>query len=178
MAQLEAVHPCFKGCPAQTQPNRRSGNAHHTVHDVAGGPVRFVPVSRGMFLFSLAAAVLVAVLAHPAASISRLLSWKPLLWIGVRSYGIYLWHYPVMILTSPASGTGNLSLPQVALQIAASVLLAALSWKYVEEPIRHGGLKKVWFKARSIRRRPASISLRGWVVSLSSLILIGIFAQG
>lgn len=132
----------------------------------------------GMFLFSLAAAVLVAVLAHPAASISRLLSWKPLLWIGVRSYGIYLWHYPVMILTSPASGTGNLSLPQVALQIAASVLLAALSWKYVEEPIRHGGLKKVWFKARSIRRRPASISLRGWVVSLSSLILIGIFCSG
>ncbi|MFG1730590.1 acyltransferase family protein [Paenibacillus sp. 843] len=130
----------------------------------------------GMFLFSLAAAVLVAVLAHPGASISRLLSWKPLLWIGVRSYGIYLWHYPVMILTSPASGTGDLSLPQVALQIAASVLLAALSWKYVEEPIRHGGLKKIWFKARSIRRR--SISLRGWVVSLSSLMLIGIFCSG
>ncbi|WP_127593342.1 acyltransferase family protein [Paenibacillus lautus] len=130
----------------------------------------------GMFLFSLAAAVLVAVLAHPGASISRLLSWKPLLWIGVRSYGIYLWHYPVMILTSPASGTGDLSLPQVALQIAASVLLAALSWKYVEEPIRHGGLKKLWFKARSIRRR--SISLRGWVVSLSSLMLIGIFCSG
>ncbi|MEC0206517.1 acyltransferase family protein [Paenibacillus lautus] len=130
----------------------------------------------GMFLFSLAAAVLVAVLAHPGASISRLLSWKPLLWIGVRSYGIYLWHYPVMILTSPASGAGDLSLPQVALQIAVSVLLAALSWKYVEEPIRHGGLKKLWFKARSIRRR--SISLRGWVVSISSLMLIGIFCSG
>ncbi|GIO95498.1 hypothetical protein J14TS5_05840 [Paenibacillus lautus] len=132
----------------------------------------------GMFLFSLAAAVLVAVLAHPGASISRLLSWKPLLWIGVRSYGIYLWHYPVMILTSPASGAGDLSLPQVALQIAASVLLAALSWKYVEEPIRHGGLKKLWFKARSIRRRSTSISLRGWVVSISSLILIGVFCSG
>ncbi|MFE9273845.1 acyltransferase family protein [Paenibacillus glucanolyticus] len=132
----------------------------------------------GMFLFSMAAAVLVAVLAHPAASISRLLSWKPLLWVGVRSYGIYLWHYPVMILTSPASGSGELSLPQVVLQITASVILAALSWKYVEEPIRHGGLKKLWLKVRSVRRRPASISLRGWIVSLSSLILIGIFCTG
>lgn len=132
----------------------------------------------GMFLFSLAAAVLVAVLAHPAASISRLLSWKPLLWIGVRSYGIYLWHYPVMILTSPDSGASDLSLLQTALQITASVLLAALSWKYVEEPIRHGGLKKLWLKARSLRRRPASISLRGWIVSLSSLMLIGIFCSG
>ncbi|MGY5345163.1 acyltransferase family protein [Paenibacillus glucanolyticus] len=132
----------------------------------------------GMFLFSMAAAVLVAVLAHPAASISRLLSWKPLLWVGVRSYGIYLWHYPVMILTSPASGSGDLNLPQVVLQITASVILAALSWKYVEEPIRHGGLKKLWLKVRSVRRRPASISLRGWIVSLSSLILIGIFCTG
>lgn len=132
----------------------------------------------GMFLFSMAAAVLVAVLAHPAASISRLLSWKPLLWVGVRSYGTYLWHYPVMILTSPASGSGDLSLPQVVLQITASVILAALSWKYVEEPIRHGGLKKLWLKVRSVRRRPASISLKGWIVSLSSLILIGIFCTG
>ncbi|KOP66971.1 acyltransferase [Bacillus sp. FJAT-18019] len=132
----------------------------------------------GMLLFSLAAAVLVAVLAHPAASISRLLSWKPLVWIGVRSYGIYLWHYPVMILTSPDAGARDLPWPAVALQIAASILLAALSWKYVEEPIRHGGLKKLWSKAYSLRRRPASISLRGWIISLCSLILIGIFCSG
>lgn len=132
----------------------------------------------GMLLFSLAAAVLVAVLAHPASSVSRLLSWKPLVWIGVRSYGIYLWHYPVMILTSPDTGARDLPWPAVALQIAASVLLAALSWKYVEEPIRHGGLQKLWSKASSLRRRPASISLRGWIVSVCSLILIGIFCSG
>lgn len=132
----------------------------------------------GMLLFSLTAAVLVAVLAHPASSVSRLLSWKPLVWIGVRSYGIYLWHYPVMILTSPDAGARDLPWPAVAMQIAASILLAALSWKYVEEPIRHGGLKKLWSKASSIRRRPASISLRGWIVSVCSLILIGIFCSG
>jgi len=132
----------------------------------------------GMLLFSVAAAVLVAVLAHPAASVSRLLSWKPLLWIGVRSYGIYLWHYPVMILTSPDAGARDLPWPVTALQIAASILLAALSWKYVEEPIRHGGLKKLWSKASSLRRRPVSISLKGWIVSVCSLILIGIFCSG
>ena len=124
MAQLEAVHPCFKGCPAQTQPNRRSGNAHHTVHDVAGGPVRFVPVSRGMFLWP------------PPSSLRcwRILRFdQPLVKLEapVVDWRSILWHL-LMALPgddpdSPASGTGNLSLPQVALQIAASVLLAALS---------------------------------------------------
>ncbi|OOC63035.1 acyltransferase family protein [Paenibacillus ihbetae] len=132
----------------------------------------------GMFLFSIAAAVLVAVLAHPAAGLSRLFSGKPLLWLGVRSYGIYLWHYPVLILFSPPSGVSGLSLPQIILQVAASIVLAALSWKYVEQPIRRGGFRKLKERLSSLRKRPASISVKGWIVSFSSLILIGIFCTG
>ncbi|MHB1629149.1 MAG: acyltransferase family protein, partial [Bacilli bacterium] len=56
----------------------------------------------GMVLLSVAAAAVVATLAHPASRLSRALGWKPLKWLGVRSYGIYLWHYPVIVLTSPA----------------------------------------------------------------------------
>ncbi|CAM3371727.1 MULTISPECIES: acyltransferase family protein [Paenibacillus] len=132
----------------------------------------------GMFLFSIAAAVLVAVLAHPATGLSRLFSGKPLLWLGVRSYGIYLWHYPVLILFSPSSGVSGLNMPQIVLQVAASIVLAALSWKYVEQPIRRGGFRKLKERLRSLRKRPASISVKGWIVSFSSLILIGIFCTG
>ena len=60
----------------------------------------------------------------------------PLRWIGVRSYGIYLWHYPVIVLTTPPNAGENL--PRAAAQIAASVVMAALSWRFIEEPVRHG----------------------------------------
>ncbi|MDA8227583.1 MAG: acyltransferase, partial [Desulfitobacterium hafniense] len=53
----------------------------------------------GLLLYSVAAAGLVAVLAHPASYLGRLFGWGPLRWLGECSYGIYLWHYPVIILT-------------------------------------------------------------------------------
>ncbi|GAB6926701.1 hypothetical protein JCM10914A_06840 [Paenibacillus sp. JCM 10914] len=132
----------------------------------------------GMLLFSIVAAVLVAVLAHPAAPINRLLSWKPLLWLGVRSYGIYLWHYPVMILTASSSPTAQTGWLLVVWQIGLSLLLASLSWTFVEEPIRHGGLNKLRAKLHRGRHQPATISIRGWLISLSSLMMIGIFCTG
>lgn len=69
----------------------------------------------GLVMLSLSAAVVVAVLAHPASRLAGLLSVKPLKWIGVRSYGIYLWHYPVIVLTSPAVDDGQVHGLRIAL---------------------------------------------------------------
>ena len=101
----------------------------------------------GLVLLSLATAGVVAAVACPGTLVGAALGWKPLRWIGVRSYGIYLWHYPVIILTSPANSTENL--PRAALQVAASIGIAALSWRFVEEPIRHGALERAWKRMRS-----------------------------
>src|ERR1700727_1539042 len=60
----------------------------------------------GLVLLSISAVAVVAVAAHPATRIARVLGWGPLVWIGVRSYGIYLWHLPVIVLTTPASSRG------------------------------------------------------------------------
>lgn len=57
-------------------------------------------------LQAVAATVLVAVLAHPSSFLARIIGAKPLRWIGERSYGMYLWHYPVIVLTSPVVDTG------------------------------------------------------------------------
>ncbi len=77
-------------------------------------------------------------------------------WIGVRSYGIYLWHYPIIVLTTPANSTDSLA--RGALQVAASIVVAALSWHFVEEPIRHGALERWWTRAAvgPDRARPAA----------------------
>ena len=109
----------------------------------------------GLVLLSFATAVVVAALAHPATRLGRALGWRPLRWIGVRSYGIYLWHFPVIALTTPFPDTG-FDLPRATLQTAATFALAALSWRYVEEPVRHGALGRLWRRARS----PA-VRLRG-----------------
>jgi peptidoglycan/LPS O-acetylase OafA/YrhL len=62
----------------------------------------------GMVLLSAGTAAVVAASASPASLIGRALGWAPLRWLGVRSYGIYLWHYPIIVLTTPANGGESL----------------------------------------------------------------------
>ncbi|PWK09650.1 acyltransferase family protein [Tumebacillus permanentifrigoris] len=97
----------------------------------------------GLVLVSVASAATVAMLAHPASRLAKGLSWEPLRWLGVRSYGIYLWHYPVVVLSSPTVDTGGFDFFRAALQVVASIGLAALSWALIEKPIRYREPAKV-----------------------------------
>jgi peptidoglycan/LPS O-acetylase OafA/YrhL len=101
----------------------------------------------GLVLLSFATAAVVAAAACPGSVVGRALAWEPLRWLGVRSYGIYLWHYPVIVLTSPANSTEDL--PRAAAQTAASIAAAALSWHFIEEPVRHGAIGRLWQRVRS-----------------------------
>ncbi len=106
----------------------------------------------GLVLLSVATAAVVAATAYPASIVGRALGWRPLRWIGVRSYGIYLWHFPVIVMTSQPNVKPGLLL--AGLQIAASILLAALSWQLIEEPIRHGAIGRAWARVRAAAWRP------------------------
>jgi peptidoglycan/LPS O-acetylase OafA/YrhL len=133
-----------------------------------------------ILLLSISTAVVVAVAAHPATRIGRFLGWGPLRWIGVRSYGIYLWHLPIIVLTTGALARGP-DLMRTTAQVAASVALAALSWRYLEEPIRHGALGRAWTRVRSRgwhpRRlpRPAGVAVLtgGLAVAVAALAVAG-----
>ncbi len=112
----------------------------------------------GMVLLSVATAAVVFAVILPASQLGRALGWGPVRWIGVRSYGIYLWHYPIIVLTTPANGTD--SLPRVAVQVTATFVIADLSWRYLEEPIRHGALAR-WLAALRSGTREAA-GRRAW----------------
>src|SRR5271165_2381036 len=92
----------------------------------------------GLVLLSLATVLVVAAVATPGSLLGRALGCGPLRWLGVRSYGIYLWHYPVIVLTAPALISGGMSVTRAVITAAACVAIATASWKYVEEPVRRG----------------------------------------
>lgn len=100
----------------------------------------------GMVLLSVLTAGVIAVIVHPGARLGKLLGRNPLRWIGERSYGIYLWHYPVIVLTTPTHAPPNLL--RAFLQVGASITLAALSWRFIEQPVRHGALGRLWRRVR------------------------------
>ncbi|MBP1307697.1 peptidoglycan/LPS O-acetylase OafA/YrhL/lysophospholipase L1-like esterase [Paenibacillus sp. 1182] len=109
----------------------------------------------GLLGIALVTAIVVAALAHPVSHLGRLLGIKPLRWIGARSYGLYLWHFPVITLTTPQVDTDGVHVTRIILQLLATVLLASLSFKYIEEPIRHGGFRHWITEIRSAVRRQA-----------------------
>ena len=92
--------------------------------------------------------VLIAAVAHPRTGIGRALGVAPLRWVGERSYGIYLWHLPIILLVA---GANVRSSPGVVVAEAAVVIAAAaLSFRYVEEPIRRGRAQR-WLSQHSRR---------------------------
>lgn len=104
----------------------------------------------GFLLVDLATLLVIAAAVHPASDVGRALGCKPLQWIGVRSYSLYLWHYPIFCITRPGLdihriGLGFLSFryvgwPVFVFRLVLSFGAAELSFRFVETPIRKGAI--------------------------------------
>jgi peptidoglycan/LPS O-acetylase OafA/YrhL len=94
----------------------------------------------GLFIAALGAGGLVLAAATPG-SVATMLSWAPLRWVGVRSYGIYLWHWPVIALAAAVTGPGSTSVGIWLMETAVAITLAAASWRWIEQPIIHNGFR-------------------------------------
>jgi hypothetical protein len=124
----------------------------------------------GLASVALLTAVVIMASAHPYSHLGAgLLGRQPLRWIGLRSYGIYLWHWPVFMVTRPQLDVPIEGLPLLALRLALTLVLADLSYRYVETPIRRGALERAWRElreARGFRRRQLSLVWAGAAVSV------------
>lgn len=94
----------------------------------------------GFLVLSAVVCVLIAAASHPGAPFGRMLGAQPMRYIGQRSYGLYLYHWPIYVITRP-----DLDIPLdgpalLALRLGLTFLVAELSYRYVEIPIRRGAI--------------------------------------
>ena len=137
----------------------------------------------GLLLVALCSAALIGALLHPAGgALARVVEWRPLRWVGVRSYGIYLWHWPVLVLTSPHGNPGSAPLWATLVQVGVAVGLAALSYRFVETPIRTGAalrlLRRQWSTTsdRHVAKRLAWGALLGAAGGCMCALVAGVAA--
>ena len=140
----------------------------------------FVPTGPWMYPWGMVAAAGLAALAvrgllpdvlSPASSaLARFLGSRPMVYLGERSYGIYLWHWPLWVI---AFFTLRWSAwPTALLVVAVTLVLAELSYRFIETPIRTQGFL-VWISG--LRRLP--VTRRGILLGVAAVVL-GLFVWG
>jgi peptidoglycan/LPS O-acetylase OafA/YrhL len=131
----------------------------------------------GFAVLGLGSVLAVASLAHPASRLGPVIGWGPMRWIGERSYGIYLWTLPIVVLTSPQAAHGP-DLRRAILQVAAILAVAELSWRYVENPIRHGALGRLWAQWRAGGLHRERVNRWGWAGLVAGVLVVALAAAG
>ncbi len=127
----------------------------------------------GFFQVSLISIVAIAVVVHPAARlVPGVLGLRPIVWIGVRSYGIYLWHWPIFMITR-VQDLGFDGPPQLALRLVLTVVVAELSYRFVELPVRQGALPRLWRSMQVARAQRPDLAGR---IGLATLVVGAVMA--
>lgn len=94
----------------------------------------------GQTAITLSATALLALCADPRQGLlQRLLSWRPLVWLGERTYGLYLWHWPVAVIAQLLGVENQLVVGLIAFGV--TVVLAALSYRFIELPAMRRGVR-------------------------------------
>ena len=117
----------------------------------------------GLQLASLTTAVLIATVINGGNPLLPILQARPVVWIGERSYGIYLWHWPVILIVDalwPATTVGTISwwISRIV-ALTLTLLIAAASYRWLETPIRQYGFRQYYAGALAALkgRYPAAI---------------------
>ena len=107
---------------------------------------------------------------HPASRFAPILSSKIAVWIGERSYAIYLWHWVVFQVTRPAVDIEGSAWALTALRVLIVLALADISLRLVELPIR-SGLVEYWFKGMKYRTKRVQLRQKSLIAVLLLVLL-------
>ena len=107
------------------------------------------PYQGGTFLCTILTLMLMMAAIQPTGILARVLSWSPLVWLGKRSYGIYLWHYPLLMLMNPVADVTEKPWWLLIVQALVVVAAAEISYRFIETPFRHGAFGRFVEQLRS-----------------------------
>ena len=128
----------------------------------------------GQFFGTILTVLMVYAVSGRKTWLSRFLSHPVLKWIGDRSYSIYLWHYPIILLISKGI---KASWWITLIEIVLSVVLAELSYRFIETPIRHGiigeylNILRSRPKSRQEKKRQIQVARRSLKVMAGTFVL-------
>jgi peptidoglycan/LPS O-acetylase OafA/YrhL len=113
----------------------------------------------GFLLVDLFTVLVIAALVAPTRAMPAILGWRPLEWLGERSYGLYLWHWPVFLLLAH----GHDGWGWFGLRLLVALVITELSFRFIETPLRKGDLKRwlPWDPREPSRWRPLTPKLAG-----------------
>lgn len=130
----------------------------------------------GMLLVSLLCTVLVAVTAHPGASLNRWLTNPLFSYIGKRSYGIYLYQFPVMIFYEAKIGNvGENVLLHTLIEIVLILLISELSYRFIENPLRKFHYKDTFRTVRNWFSKPVISRQKPWLLPGLLVSLVALY---
>ena len=132
----------------------------------------------GFLLLSVLVAVVIVAVTHPASLVGRAMGRQPLRYLGQRSYGLYLWHWPVFVVTRPGGDLAWDGWWAVVGRIGLTMLLAELSYRLVEDPIRRHGVGAWWQGVLGVLSRAGDVGLRLARRPVLVLVLAGILVAG
>ncbi|MDP2290447.1 MAG: acyltransferase family protein [Actinomycetota bacterium] len=123
----------------------------------------------GLFLTGLCTVAVIAAATHRRSWIGRLLGIRPLHWVGTRSYGLYLYHWPIyQIIRTPGE---QLTLVQFLTALCIAIPFTELSYRLVELPVRQGRLGE-WLRGERPARTKAVVQRRRRTVALCSVFAV------
>ena len=108
---------------------------------------------------------------HPASRFSPIISNKIFLWIGQRSYGIYLWHWVIFQVTRPGADLTGSPLALNVARVLLVLILADISLRAIEIPIRRGIVQN-WFRGIKYRTKVMQKRQRIFIATLSIFTIL------
>lgn len=110
----------------------------------------------GTLLCSILTLMVIAACVQPQGMVARALSAEPLVWVGKRSYSIYLWHYPLLLLMNPVANINDTPWWQYILQVLVVVAVAECCYRFIETPFRKGAFGRTVAEFRDGTTAPAN----------------------
>lgn len=131
----------------------------------------------GTLLCSILTLMVIAACVQPQGLVARALAAEPLVWVGKRSYSIYLWHYPLLLLMNPVANINDTPWWQYILQVLVVVAVAEFCYRFIETPFRKGAFGRTVAGFRDGTTTPANWA-RAHVPACAACAVVLVVALG